>query len=183
MTHRIALLRGINVGKAKRIPMADLRALVEGLGFTDVRTLLNSGNVVFSGTRRSPRTIAASLAAAIRQQFGFDVPVVVITDQELRAIAADNPLSLTGRDPSRFLVAFVNDPEVLEQAAVLLESEWAPEAVAVGSKAVYLWCANGIIESKVAKAFAAATGDAATSRNWATVCKLQKAVGQDDVRG
>jgi uncharacterized protein (DUF1697 family) len=179
MTHRIALLRGINVGKAKRIAMADLRSLFEDLGFTNVRTLLNSGNVVFRATRRSNSQVVSALEAAISGQFGFAVPVVVLSGNALNSIVAENPLPQAGSDPAKFLVAFVNNTTALNKARVLLTEQWAPEAVAVGAKAAYLWCADGIIKSSVAKAFSRVTGDAVTTRNWATVLKLQHVVAAD----
>jgi len=181
MTHCIALLRGINVGRAKRIPMAELRALIEGLGFSEVRTLLNSGNVVFQTARPSVGKIAASIAAAIENEFGFTVPVVVLTARELNAIVAENVLHQGTVDPSKLLVAFVASRSTLARAKPLLAESWAPDAISIGSKAAYLWCANGVIQSKLAQAFSRATGEGATTRNWATVLKLQAAAttGQD----
>ena len=173
MTECIALLRGINVGRAKRIAMADLRALVEGLGFTDPRTLLNSGNVVFRANRPNASKIAAAIEKRIASRFGFPVPVVVVTAPDLDAVVAENPLFRANRDPSRLLVAFVGRTATLAQAKTLLAESWAPDTLAVGSKAAYLWCAGGIIESKLMQAFARLTGDASTTRNWATVLKLQ----------
>ncbi|MGB5295724.1 MAG: DUF1697 domain-containing protein, partial [Thermoanaerobaculia bacterium] len=104
MTQCIALLRGINVGRAKRIPMAELRTLIEGLGFSEVRTLLNSGNAVFQTEGLGVGRIAASIAAAIENEFGFTVPVVVLTAQELNAIVAENALHQGTVDPSKLLV-------------------------------------------------------------------------------
>ena len=171
----VALLRGINVGKAKRLPMAELRALCEGLGFTDVRTLLNSGNVIFRAARPNPAKISAKIEAAIRDRFGFPVPVVVVTADELDAIIAANTLPHAPRDPSRFLVAFAASADALAKAGAMKAKPWAPDALAVGDKAAYLWCDAGVIESKLMQAFAKATGDGATARNWATVLKLQSA--------
>ncbi len=176
MTHRIALLRGINVGRAKRIAMADLRNLIEDLGFSNVRTLLNSGNAVFQATRRSNSAVASALEAAINSEFGFAVSVVVLSGNELNIIVAENSLPHAGSDPSKLLVAFVKSTATLRKAKVLLKEQWEPDAVAVGSKAAYLWCADGIIQSRLAKAFSRVTGAAATIRNWATVLKLQQAV-------
>jgi uncharacterized protein (DUF1697 family) len=171
----IALLRGVNVGRAKRIAMADLRTVIEGLGMTGVRTLLNSGNVVFEAMRPDVDRIATAIASGIEAQFGFTVTVIVLTAQTLNAIVAENALHQAASDPSRFLVAFVSHPSAHAKAVPLLETAWGPEAMAVGSRAVYLWCANGILESPVAQAFSRATGDTATTRNWTTVLKLQSA--------
>ena len=172
MTRRVALLRGINVGRAKRIAMADLRALIEGLGYTDVRTLLNSGNVVFSAPRGTNAAIAAAIEKAIVARAGFSAAVVVVTANELQAIVAADPLSKVAVNPSRYLVAFVSDAKKLADAKPLSAQTWAPEALALGNGAAYLWCANGINESKLVLAFYRATRDAATMRNWATVLKL-----------
>jgi uncharacterized protein (DUF1697 family) len=181
MTECIALLRGINVGRAKRVAMADLRSLIEGLGFLDVRTLLNSGNVVFQTARPSPTKVASAIEAAIQKRFEFSVPVVVLTARDLHSIVAENPLAQAADDPSKFLIAFVGKGAVLAKARPLLDVVWAPEAVAIGRMAAYLWCARGIIDSNLIKAFSRVTADAATTRNWGTVLKLQAAtrVGQN----
>ncbi len=176
MRQRIALLRGINVGRAKRIAMADLRDLIEDLGFFDVRTMLNSGNALFRTARRSNRRIAADLEAAINERFGFEVRVVVVSSEELDLIVDEDSLARNGGDPARHLVAFLADGAALDKAEALLGETWEPEAIALGSRAAYLWCPDGIIQSKLLKAFSRATGEASTTRNWATVLKLQQAM-------
>ena len=181
MTDCIALLRGINVGRAKRIAMADLRRLVENLGHSNVRTLLNSGNVVFRAARPNIGKIALVIESAIQEKFGFQATVVVLTAQDLNAIVAENPLARAARDPSKYLVAFVAATATLAKAKPLLAQSWAPDALAVGSQAAYLWCANGLIESRLMQAFTRATGVAATTRNWATVLKLQAAAGASKI--
>jgi uncharacterized protein (DUF1697 family) len=179
MTTRIALLRGINVGRAKRVPMAELRGLLEELGFTDVRTLLNSGNAVFEAGRKGNRAIASAIETAISSQFGFEVPVVVLSGKELDAIIAENPLTKGVDEPAKLHVAFVKSATALGKSRPLLKEQWNPEAIALGTGAAYLWYADGVLESKLAPAFARAMGDAATSRNWSTVLKLRDAVGAD----
>ena len=177
MTTCIALLRGVNVGRAKRLAMADLRELVEGLGHTNVRTLLNSGNVVFDTRRVNVSKIAQSVEAAIADKFGFAASVVVLTAADLAGVILENPLHAAATDPSKHLVAFVSSATSLASAKPLLAESWTPEALAIGKRAAYLWCANGIIESKLLQAFGRATGGVATTRNWATVLKLQAAAG------
>jgi uncharacterized protein (DUF1697 family) len=180
MTTCIALLRGINVGRAKRISMADLRALVERLGCTNVRTLLNSGNVVFEASRPDRNKIGAAIDVALQSSHGFSASVVIITVADLQAIVDENPLLSVASDPSRHLVAFVAEPADLTKAEALLTAAWKPEAMALGSKAAYLWCANGFMDSKLLPAFVRATGVVATTRNWSTVLKLQAlAAGAD----
>jgi uncharacterized protein (DUF1697 family) len=172
VTRCVALLRGINVGKAKRIAMADLRELIEGLGYSGVRTLLNSGNVVFDAPRADTAHIAVAIEKAIIERFGFGAAVVVVTAKELEAIVAADPLSKVAVNPSRYLVAFVTDVRRLADAKALSAQSWSPEALALGKGAAYLWCADGINESKLVLAFYRATRESATMRNWATVLKL-----------
>jgi uncharacterized protein (DUF1697 family) len=168
----IALLRGINVGRARRIAMADLRQLFEGLGHLNVRTLLNSGNVVFQSARPDAAKLGAAIEAAITAKCGFSTAVTVITAKGLARIIAENPLVSMAKDPSRHLVAFVADPKRLAPLRIMLNESWDPDALAFGSSAAYLWCATGILESKLNLTFARKAAASATTRNWATVLKL-----------
>lgn len=173
MTECIALLRGINVGRAKRVPMAELRDVLESLGCSEVRTLLNTGNAVFQPPGGSTRELAATLEQALQRRFGFPVPTLVHTAKEFNAIIADNPLPRAARDPSQFLVAFVMSKTQLTKARPLLNESWNPEMFAIGGKAAYLWCASGIRESRLLQAFGKVTASSITTRNWATVLKIQ----------
>ena len=168
----VALLRGVNVGKARRVPMADLREVLAGLGCTEVATLLNSGNAAFRSTARSASGCATAIARALADRFGFDVPVVVTSAQELGAIVAGNPLRFTAADHSRLLVAFMQDAGQLPSLHGLDPLVVPPEQFAVGRHAAYLLCASGLLESKTAAALLGKAGQAATTRNWATVLKL-----------
>jgi uncharacterized protein (DUF1697 family) len=176
MTECIALIRGINVGRAKRVAMSELRDLVAALGHGNVRTLLNSGNVVFEAASENTGKVALGIQLGIASTFGISARVVVLTAAELMAIVRDNPLLELAGNPSRFLVAFVSDPILLTKVKPLADESWAPERLAVGTRAAYLWCANGILESKLLQAFARATGESATTRNWSTVLKLNATV-------
>lgn len=176
MSTYIALLRGINVGKAKRIAMADLRTLLADLGYTDVVTLLNSGNVVFKAGKGLPKKLAADISAAIATRLGIEVPVIVLSAKDLASIAEENPFADTAGDPSRLLVAFVADASVLAVMSAITPHVMAPEQFHIGSQAAYLHCASGILESKAAEALLGKAGKAATTRNWATVQKLQALV-------
>nr|WP_298124414.1 DUF1697 domain-containing protein [uncultured Pseudoxanthomonas sp.] len=170
MTTCIALLRGINVGKAKRIAMADLRALLEGLGHTDVATLLNSGNAVFKAGKGAPRKLAADISAAITTRLGIEVPVIVVSAKELALIVRENPFA--SADPSRLLVAFVAEVGTLSAMSAIEPHVVLPEQFHVGTYAAYLHCASGILESKAAEALLGKAGKATTTRNWGTVQKL-----------
>jgi uncharacterized protein (DUF1697 family) len=162
---QIALLRGVNVGGNKRVEMARLRALLEELGYTDVRTYVNSGNVVFSGPRRSEK----QLEAAIAETFGFDVPVVLRSRDELAAIVQANPLRDVASDPSKHLVVFC----AAEASTDLDPEDFAPDTFRVRGREVYLWAPGGISTSELAKQLATKSiGDKSTARNWRTVEKL-----------
>lgn len=169
----VALLRGVNVGKAKRVPMAELRALLGDLGYTGVATLLNSGNAVFQATKGAPAEHAAEIAGVIASRLRVDVPVIVKSAAELAAIVAENALAKEATDHSRLLVAFVQDPATLRGLAVIESLVVPPEKFLVGKGAAYLHCASGVLASKAGEALLGKSGKAATTRNWATVLKLQ----------
>jgi uncharacterized protein (DUF1697 family) len=168
----VALLRGINVGKAKRVPMAELRALLEALGYTDVATLLNSGNAVFRAPGRSAAKLATTIAGAITARLAIHVPVIVKSAQELATIAAENPIRIDEALHSRLLVAFVQDTDALRSVAMITPLVTPAERFVVGNHAAYLYCANGILESRAGEALLGKAGRVATTRNWATVLKL-----------
>jgi uncharacterized protein (DUF1697 family) len=173
----VALLRGINVGKAKRVPMADLRELFESLGHSNVHTLLNSGNVIFDA-KGAPATtrLRAAIEAGIEQRFGFGSATVVITAETLAAVIAANPFEKIANDPSRYLVAFPLEASQPEACKRLLAETWTPDQLELGAHAAYLWCASGILESKLLSAYMRAAKSAATTRNWATVLKIDAAI-------
>jgi uncharacterized protein (DUF1697 family) len=171
-TRQIALLRGINVGRAKRVAMADLRALVEGLGYGDVRTLLNSGNVVFTVPGKSKGDVASHIEKAIEVQLGVSSRVTVITAAELAAIVEENPLLEIADNPSRLLIAVLNDKSDRTRLEPLLKEDWAPDALALGQRVAYMWCAGGLLESRLADTVGRVLRDAVTTRNWATILKL-----------
>jgi uncharacterized protein (DUF1697 family) len=171
-TSGIALLRGINVGRAKRIAMADLRSLFEELGFTDVRTVLNSGNVVFGGAPRAPAAAATAIEQALVQRLGVASRVTVLGAGELALVIGGNPLVELASDHAR-LVAFILQGEAQRKLlAPLAAQDWAPGALAVGERAAYVWCPTGVLDSAAAAAVGKALGDATTSRNWNTLSKL-----------
>lgn len=172
----VALLRGINVGKAKRVPMAELRILLAELGYTDVATLLNSGNAVFRAAKGTPAKHASEIAAAISNKLKVDVPVIVKSAQELATIVTENPLAATATDSSRLFVAFAQDATVLSALAGIKPLVVPPEQFVLSKHAAYLNCMTGILESKAGEALLGKAGKSVTTRNWATVLKLQALV-------
>lgn len=175
----VALLRGINVGRAKRVAMAELRALVEALGHTRVRTLLNSGNVVFEGRRAPPARVARAIERAVAARTAVSSRVTVLTAADLEAVVRENTLAGISDDPSRLMVAVMAEPGAGAMIAPLLRQRWAPESLALGSRAAYLWCPSGIIESPLASAVERALGDGVTTRNWATIGRIRALVTAD----
>lgn len=168
----IALLRGINVGRAKRIAMADLRKLIADLGFSNVRSLLNSGNVVFGGALVDPLETAGRIEEALVLKLGVASRVTVLPLEQLTAIVDDNPLVEQASDPARLLV-FVAGAAASRQLVVpLTQQDWAPEALALGRHAAYAWCPAGVLASRVAVALNKLLGDDTTARNWSTISKL-----------
>lgn len=168
----VALLRGINVGKAKRIAMADLRAVFVTLGFRDVRTLLNSGNVVFTFPGRAGKNLASTIEMAIAKQLGVTSRVTVLDAAELDTIVAKNPLLKVGTDHSRLMVSVLRTAEAVERVKPLLKRDWGADRLGTGERVAYMWCPNGILESELANALFKAVGDGVTTRNWATISRL-----------
>ena len=172
MPRFVALLRGINVGKARRVPMAELRNLLSALGYRDVQTLLNSGNAIFESTARSTPAHAHRIEAALAESFGIETHVIVKSAADLAAICAENELAAVATDPSRLLVACTARADDLRNLALLAPLTRPPEKFLLGRHAAYLWCPNGILESRAAEALLGKAGRVATSRNWATVGRI-----------
>jgi len=173
----IALIRGINVGRAKRIAMADLRELLATIGFEDVRTLLNSGNVVFTDPRGGGEDVAARIEKAIASRLGVRAGVTVLSAAELATAMARNPLEAVAVNPSRMLVAVPLDASRTRRLKPMERQDWSPEGFALGRRVAYLWCPQGVIASRVAKEVDRILGDAVTSRNWSTMTKLRDLAG------
>ncbi len=176
---RVALLRGINVGKAKRLAMADLRALVESLGYGDVRTLLNSGNVVFTAPAKRGGDAAARIESALEKRLGVASRTIVLTAKEVAEIVGRNPLAKVASNPSRLLIMVLSDTAARERVGPLAGRRWTPEAMALGTRAAYLWCPNGSINSPLLTAVNRVVGEAGTVRNFATMTKLAALCGED----
>lgn len=152
--------------------MIGFRSLLEELGYTNVATLLNSGNAVFTGNGRSANKHSLSIATALERHSGVQVLTVVKPGTELAKVVAANPLAVPDADHSRFLVAFAPDAPTLFALEPLLSLAQHPERFSIGRHAAYLHCANGILASKAGAALLGKAGRLVTTRNWATVLKL-----------
>jgi uncharacterized protein (DUF1697 family) len=177
MQRYVALVRGINVGRAKRVAMADLRKLVSDLGYTDVRSLLNSGNIVFSAAQLAPAKAAAAIENALVLKLGVAARVMVLSSTELAAIVSDNSLLALADDHARLMVFVIADPSLREHVAVLCQRDGdggGAGVMALGRHAAYVWCPTGVLDSAPAAEIGKLLGDATTARNWHTVTKLHR---------
>ncbi|MGK5521438.1 DUF1697 domain-containing protein [Micromonospora sp. URMC 107] len=173
MDRWVALLRGVNVGGAK-VAMADLRRLVTGLGHDDVKTYLQSGNVVFGSRVRDAGALARGIERAIADELGLTVPVLVRSGRELAAVAGGNPYADREDDPTRLLVVFLATAPGRSAVAALAAPGGENVAFTVAGREVYLHYPDGgygrskftnnHLEKKL--------GVVATTRNWRSVRTL-----------
>ena len=176
MTTFVALLRGINVSGQKQIRMVDLRKSCEGLGLKDVRSYLQSGNVVFCTGRADPRKLAAALRTRIAKDFGHDVEVLVLPARELNAVAGSNPLwRRSGGKEKLFHGTFLFEPVSRDRFRKLkLPVQPGEQAVLVG-QVILLYCPHGYGRTRLNNGFfEKALGTRATTRNWRTVLALNE---------
>ena len=172
MPRFVALLRGVNVGKGNRVPMAEFKAMLEGLGYTGVSTLLNSGNAVFTSTGRSQAKHAASIAAELQQKLAVTTPVIVKSAADLTQVISASPINPPETDHSKYLVAFAAEANELLALEPLQDLAQAPERFVVTRVAAFLHCPAGVLQSRVGEALLGRAGKRVTTRNWATVMKL-----------
>jgi uncharacterized protein (DUF1697 family) len=174
VTIHIALLRGINVGRNKRIAMGRLRELMADLGYAEAKTHLQSGNVVFDGPRGAD-TVARAISKRIADDVGLDVKVVVRTRAELAKVVAADPLRDVVEDPTRYFVTFFSGPLPPAEVKAVKQGVLAPDRVEVRRREMYMWLPNGV----AGRSFDQAAWEerikvVATSRNWRTVTKLME---------
>ncbi|MFF7235029.1 DUF1697 domain-containing protein [Streptomyces collinus] len=175
MTTYAALLRGINVGGSRKVPMADLRTLMSGLGYDGVRTHLQSGQAVFTADGRDEESLAAELAGAAGERFGFPVDVIVRDHAYLRAVVAGCPFPADALEPRQLHVTYFSAPVTAERFAGIDPGAYLPEEFRLGDRCLYLYAPDGVGRSKLAEALSrprSGKGLIATSRNWNTVTKL-----------
>jgi uncharacterized protein (DUF1697 family) len=169
---QIALLRGINLGPHNRVAMPALRDLLSGAGFDDVRTYVQSGNLVLS-SGAAPPDLEAELARLIAERFAVEVEVVVRTGQELADVVDRNPLAGVAVEPKRYQVTFLAEPLAPERIEQLAELATGSERFSAHGRELYAWHPDGVARSKLwAKLGSKGLGVKATSRNWTTVTTL-----------
>ncbi|WP_074467938.1 DUF1697 domain-containing protein [Streptomyces sp. WMMB 714] len=170
MTTYAALLRGINVGGHRKVPMDRLRELMSGLGWVDVRTYLQSGNAVFTTDDADPGPL---LERAVAEHFGFEVPCLVRTAEELRAVAAACPYPAAELDPAKLLVLFLEEAPPKGHFDSIDASSFAPDVFEHVGSAVYCYFPDGMGRSRLPAALEAVRPRVTmTGRNWRTVQRL-----------
>ncbi len=179
MNRYLSILRGINVSGKNMIRMEVLRKMYEALGFTDVTSYLQSGNVIFCTEDPDTEAVAGRISARIKEEFGYAVPVLVLTPSEIREALIVNPfLSDPSKDPAYFHVTFLSaEPAAIPRDA--LDAKRGPgEEIAFAGKAAYLYCPNGYGNTKLHNTFLEkALKVTATTRNWKTTTELGRMMG------
>jgi uncharacterized protein (DUF1697 family) len=169
----VALLRGVNVGGKNVLPMKDLAAMFVAAGCRDVETYIQSGNVVCRAAPALAKKLPATIADAIRERFGYRVPVVMRTADELREVAGRNPFLATGADTAALHVGFLASVPKGDRIAALDAHRSTPDEFAVRGREIYLRLPNGVARSKLTNAYFDATlATTSTVRTWRTLLKL-----------
>ncbi|MGH2369380.1 MAG: DUF1697 domain-containing protein [Chloroflexota bacterium] len=169
----VALLRGVNLGGKNKLPMKELVAMFADAGCADVRSYIQSGNVVFRASESLAAQVPALVTATIAERFGFRVPIVLRTADELREVSEDNPFLAVGADPSALHVVFLADDPGPERTAALDPQRSPGDAFALRGRDIYLHCPHGFGRSKLTTDyFDRKLATVSTVRNWNTVLRL-----------
>lgn len=168
----IALLRGVNVGGAHRLPMAELRSDLEAVGCEQVRTYIQSGNIVFRADM-DEAALAGAIAETVEERHGFRPAVMVLPAERLRKAMAANPFPRAEAEPRTLHLYFLAEQPVEADLEGLEEVAAASERFHLGDRVFYLHTPDGYGRSKLAARVEAALGVAATARNWRTVTRLR----------
>jgi len=170
----IALLRGINVSGQKKIKMTDLKKSLETLKFSEIITYIQSGNIVFKSDNVSIPALEKQIHNLILKDFGFDVPVLMITQDKLKTVIENNPFEKDAtKDPKLFYVVFLKDMPKGENIAHLRSYDYSPEEYILDNKIIYFYAANGAGKAKMNNNFFESKLKVqATTRNWRTTHKL-----------
>jgi uncharacterized protein (DUF1697 family) len=182
MPVHIAFLRGINVGGRNAVPMADLRDMVGGLGFTGAKTLLQSGNLVFTAASKSASALEKQLEQETEKRFGVAADYVIRSEKELAQVVAANPFPKEAKtDPSHLVVMFLKSAASAKDVQALQEAIKGREIVRGDGKHLYLVYPDGIGESKLTNVIIEKKiGTRGTARNWNTTLKLLALAGKSE---
>lgn len=172
MARLVVLLRGVNLVRRNRIAMPALREALEEVGYEDVATYVQSGNVVLS-SRRSAKRVQSDVGRLLADRFGLDVAVLVRTRAELARVVERNPLGKVATNPRHYQVTFLESAPSAEVLSKLEAAAAGKERVVHVGRELYAWHPDGVARSKLAALMAGrGLGVIATARNWTTVTKL-----------
>lgn len=172
-TRHVALMRGINVGGKNKLPMKDLVAMFAAAGCSEVQSYIQSGNVVFGAPAKLAARVPAVVSAAIAKRFGFAVPIVLRTADELREVVDNNPFLAAGIEPAQVHLMFLADRPAPAKVSALAADRSPGDAFAVRGRDVYLHLPNGVARTKLTNDwFDRALATTSTVRNWNTVLRL-----------
>jgi len=172
----ISILRGINVSGQKLIKMDALKSMYTNLHFENVKTYVQSGNVIFRAKNNDPKILERSISSQIKADWGFEVPVIVLDAVSLKTIIEDNPLAKDSLKDASFLhITFLSDPPAKFDKESILAKRQPNEEIVFTSKAIYLYCPNGYGKTKLNNNFLESKLKVtATTRNWKTTNELLK---------
>jgi len=171
----ISVLRGINVGGHKKILMADLKDLYAKLGFSDVVSYIQSGNVVFESSEKDVDQLKISIENAISSRYGFDVPVIIRTHSEIKAAVESHPFGEFDlkTDGSKYFLTLLSEVPHKDKCNALLTLVKSPEKLVIVGKHIYIHYPNGAGRTKLTNTLIEnKLNVSATARNWKTVMKL-----------
>ncbi|HEV2637364.1 MAG TPA: DUF1697 domain-containing protein [Actinocrinis sp.] len=174
-TSYVALLRGINVGGTNTVDMADLRILLGGLGCGNVRTHLNSGNVIFTSGGSDSAALARKIEAALAAEYGFSIRTLVRSREDLKDVVKRNPMAeLAAAEPAKFTAVFFSGWPKQEAMDEIDPAEYAPDRCELVGRVLYAYFPDGLAESKLTRQFLEKRLDqeVATARNWNTLLAL-----------
>jgi uncharacterized protein (DUF1697 family) len=176
MTVYVSMLRGVNVGGTTLVGMADLKQLYESLGLRDVRTLLNSGNVLFRTSVQDRAQLTKRRVQEIERRFDRQIEILLRTRAELQMLVERGPTLTPRQEPSKLLVMFLSGVPDKKAQAALLKAHRGPELIEIRGPEIYLYYPDGVGRSKLTNAFVEAhLGVSGTARNWNTIRKLIEA--------
>ena len=172
----VALLRGINVGRNKRLAMSDLRAILEALGYSDVRTHLQSGNAIFPAGRGAASKLEQQSSARIRADLDLDISVLLRTSAELAAVVSGNPFVAQGVPANQLHAVFLSGVASSAKVASVDHDAVAPDQFAFGQRVIYVRLPRGVMASRLPD-WERLLGVRATQRSWNTVTRLRDLAG------
>jgi uncharacterized protein (DUF1697 family) len=180
MARHVLLLRGINLGTLRRVPMAELRPLLADAGYEHVATYVQSGNIVLTSPDR-PAALEEAVGALISERFGFEVPVCARSASDLAGVLAHDPIPGGADDPKHYQVTFLAQRAPAAAVRRIEELAIESERLVVHGREIYTFHPDGIARSKLAKQLSAQElGIGSTSRNWTTVKRLAEMASSPD---